>query len=58
MNAQPIPCQDGCKRNAADEADAQAKGWTRMPLTGRYRCPDCVRALAKVNEGYAYPSTL
>lgn len=38
-------CRDGCGNKIPT---ANVEQWARGEITGRYRCPDCVRALDKV----------
>lgn len=45
-----VRCQDGCGRRASSDASAEAQGWLRLPITGRWRCPQCARALDEVNK--------
>lgn len=50
--AQPpieIRCSDGCGR-AVTEEQLKTSGWTYLAISRRYRCPVCVRELAKANE--------
>lgn len=49
-NPQAIRCRDGCGRSVADESEAQAKAWECLQITGRYRCPSCMRELAEANK--------
>lgn len=47
---EPIRCCDGCGASVADEAEANAKAWTRLQITGRLRCPACAQALDTINQ--------
>lgn len=38
-------CRDGCGAKATVPADQMPPGWQRGEITGRLRCPACVRAL-------------
>ena len=40
----------GCKRTASNEKDAVWLGWECLPITGRWRCPQCRRELEAVNR--------
>ena len=51
--ADPITCAAGCKREVADMDSAIAASWDYLPITGRWRCPDCTGELVEVNERYA-----
>lgn len=46
----PIGCNDGCGAKVADMSEAEAKAWTYLEITKRYRCPACTRALAEANQ--------
>ena len=41
-------CRDGCGRSVPDAELLQA-GWTFLPISRRWRCPVCWRALEKVS---------
>lgn len=43
VTPEPIRCCDGCGAAVVDVSDAEAKGWTRLQITGRNRYPTCVR---------------
>lgn len=43
-----IYCNDGCKRGVEPE-DLSNAGWSWLPITNRYRCVDCWRALREAN---------
>ena len=43
-----IGCASGCGRKATP-ADLSLKGWSLLPISGRYRCPQCWRDLQRVN---------
>ena len=45
-----IRCCDGCGRSVLDESAEQAKGWSCLQITCRYRCPACVHELAQANR--------
>lgn len=47
--SESIRCADACGRVVADMQEAEQKAWTRLEITGRYRCPDCRRALDAIN---------
>lgn len=48
-----IRCRDGCGAVAiVDGPAADPPGWQRGILTGRMRCPRCVRELEAVNGNY------
>jgi hypothetical protein len=40
-----ITCADGCKRTVAHEGEAEDAVWSFLAISGRWRCPDCARAL-------------
>lgn len=42
-----LTCRDGCGRETT-EMEAQQTAWRWLPISKRYRCPDCGRALDKV----------
>lgn len=42
-----VRCADGCGK-AVEKPEAH--GWTRMEITGRYRCPVCMRQLDAINR--------
>jgi len=46
----PITCAAGCKRTAADETAATAAGWEHLPISRRWRCPQCWRELQAINS--------
>lgn len=46
----PIYCAAACKRNVPDEKAASDAGWSFLPIMQRWRCPDCGRELAAVNN--------
>lgn len=46
----PIGCQDGCKRTVKDRSEAEAKAWTYLEISRRWRCPQCVRDLEQANN--------
>jgi len=52
MNTQPEPiaCSSGCKNTQPSAEAATAAGWERLPITGRWRCPECWRELLGVNK--------
>lgn len=50
MRRDPIGCTDGCGATVADMNEGFAKAWTLLPITSRWRCPSCARALAQINE--------
>lgn len=43
-----IACRDGCKRTAGT-----GSGWTYLPLSRQWRCPQCTRELREANETYS-----
>ena len=45
-----IVCSAGCKRTVLDTDSALAAGWERLPISGRWRCPNCYRELKAINE--------
>jgi hypothetical protein len=45
---QSIGCSAACKREVTDMDAALAAGWECLPITGRWRCPDCTRELVAV----------
>lgn len=49
MIADPISCAAGCKRSMPDEKTATNAGWESLPISARWRCPDCMRELAAFN---------
>lgn len=50
MSKEPLRCCDGCGRTVADTAEAEAKAWQFLEISKRYRCPQCVRDLNRVNH--------
>lgn len=56
MSAEPergsIGCYDGCGASTTPDA-VESSGWTWLPISQRYRCPACWRALNALNT----PST-
>jgi len=50
--ADPIVCSSGCKRALPDIDAASAAGWECLPITGRWRCPECRIELWRVNERF------
>lgn len=48
--ADALTCSAGCKREAADEKAASNLGWELLPISQRWRCPECTHALQAVNE--------
>jgi hypothetical protein len=43
-----VVCSAGCKSEIpADETSL--RGWENLPITGRWRCPQCWRELQAVN---------
>ncbi|WP_398498153.1 hypothetical protein [Variovorax sp.] len=51
--ADPIRCSDGCGRTVAGQSDAEAKAWTFLEISKRWRCPTCARELALANAACA-----
>jgi hypothetical protein len=49
MEKPRIRCCDGCGDSVADMSEAQAKAWRHLQITGRYRCPKCVKELEAAN---------
>lgn len=47
--ADDIGCSAGCRRMARDIDHAASLGWDCLPITNRWRCPDCTRELRQVN---------
>lgn len=47
---QEVFCTDGCGKSVPTPEAAMQVGWTVLQITGRLRCPQCARALAKVNN--------
>ncbi len=54
--ADPIGCAAGCKRSVPDETAASHAGWENLPISTRWRCPDCTRELAAVNAPKETPN--
>lgn len=46
---QSINCADGCKSSVPSMDAAATAVWTYLPITGRWRCLACTRALNLVN---------
>ena len=46
---EPLRCQDGCGSTVKDTSEAEAKAWTFLTISKRWRCPNCRRALDTVN---------
>lgn len=55
VNAERIGCSAGCKRDVANLDEALAAGWDSLPISGRWRCPDCTRELIAASD-YGTPS--
>ena len=45
-----ISCSAGCKRTIPDIDKALAAGWENLPISRRWRCPQCYRELKTINE--------
>ena len=45
-----IGCSSGCGRRVEDLDEGLQKGWEFLPITQRYRCPQCYRDLKAVSE--------
>ena len=52
MSKQPDPiyCSAGCKRFVMSEKEAEEKFWDFLPISRRYRCPQCRRELEAINK--------
>jgi len=44
-----VTCSAGCKREVLLSQVGHA-GWENLPITGRWRCPQCWRELQAVNS--------
>jgi hypothetical protein len=43
-----VSCSAGCKREVL-LSEAERTGWENLPITGRWRCPQCWRELQAIN---------
>lgn len=46
---QLISCSDECGHSLPAET-IESSGWTYLQIRGRWRCPECRRALEQVNQ--------
>jgi len=44
-----VGCSAGCMRSIPESQTSHA-GWENLPITGRWRCPQCWRELQAVNS--------
>lgn len=44
-----IGCRDECGKQTTESGAAQT-GWQFLPIQNRWRCPECWRALEKLNH--------
>lgn len=44
-----VSCSDGCKRSLHEDEVLPA-GWSYLAISKRWRCPECHRALAAINQ--------
>lgn len=45
-----VACAFGCKQRLQDADAASHAGWTCLPITGRWQCPQCYHELRDVNQ--------
>lgn len=45
----PVSCNDECGRRVP-RCELGNEGWEWLPITNRYRCVDCWRALKEINQ--------